>query len=92
MPRGAAVDAPNPFFPVGTALKGHEFHYSRVTAGLERVTSVYATRRGTGLGHGRDGLVLGNVLASYAHLHAGGAGAWAQGLCRCALKLRRNQA
>jgi cobyrinic acid a,c-diamide synthase len=87
-----AVDTPNPFFPVGSTLKGHEFHYSHVTAGLERVTSVYAARRGTGCGHGRDGLVVGNVLASYAHLHAGGATGWAQRLCGCALKLRRTQA
>ncbi len=26
----AVVDAPNPFFPVGTVLRGHEFHNSRL--------------------------------------------------------------
>jgi cobyrinic acid a,c-diamide synthase len=83
------VDAPNPFYPVGTALRGHEFHYSRVSAGLDRVTSAYAVTRGTGCGNGRDGLVVGNVLASYAHLHASGTPEWAHHLCRCALRRRR---
>jgi cobyrinic acid a,c-diamide synthase len=86
------VDAPNPFFPAGTSLRGHEFHYSRIVAGLDRVASAYQVARGTGCGGGRDGLTVGNVLASYTHLHASGAPAWAASLCRCAQKLRRTQA
>ena len=30
------VDGANPFFPVGTTLRGHEFHYSRVAGGAGR--------------------------------------------------------
>ncbi|HEY3359259.1 MAG TPA: cobyrinate a,c-diamide synthase [Polyangia bacterium] len=88
----ATIDAPNPFFPVGTALRGHEFHYSRVVAGAAALPTAYAMTRGTGCGNGRDGLVAGNVLASYTHLHAAGVPAWAQSLCRCAARSRRTQA
>jgi cobyrinic acid a,c-diamide synthase len=78
------VDTENAFFPVGTKLRGHEFHYSRIVAGQEQVASAYAVRRGVGCFAGRDGLIRKNVLASYAHLHAGGIPAWGARLCRAA--------
>jgi cobyrinic acid a,c-diamide synthase len=79
------VDGANPFFPVGTTLRGHEFHYSRVTSGVDDMTFAYRVTRGTGCGHQRDGMVAGNVLASYTHLHAAGVPGWADNLYRCAL-------
>jgi cobyrinic acid a,c-diamide synthase len=82
------VDAENPFFPVGTSLRGHEFHYSRIVAGQDRVASAYAVRRGIGCSAGRDGLTANNVLASYAHLHAGGIPEWGAHLCRAARSFR----
>lgn len=85
----ATVDTPNPYFPLGMRLRGHEFHYSRVIDPAETVTSVYAMNRGTGCGMGRDALVVGNVLASYTHLHARGVPEWAWHLCRAALRHRR---
>jgi cobyrinic acid a,c-diamide synthase len=85
------ADRANPFFPVGMALRGHEFHYSRVTRGLDQVTSAYSVTRGIGCGGGRDGLVVGNVLASYIHLHASGVPAWARHLCRRASRYRRTK-
>jgi len=80
----ATVDRANPFFPVGTRLLGHEFHYSRVAdpAGGE---TAFAVERGAGLGRGRDGLAVGNVVATYMHLHALGTPAWAGGLVQAAL-------
>jgi len=30
------VDQPNPFFPTGLVLHGHEFHYSRISLGINR--------------------------------------------------------
>ena len=87
----ATVDRANPFFPVGTVLRGHEFHYSRVTDGVDRITTAYAMNRGTGCGQGRDALLVGNVLASYTHLHARGVPEWARYLCRCALGHRRTR-
>jgi cobyrinic acid a,c-diamide synthase len=88
------VDAENPFFPLGTTLRGHEFHYSRVATGADRVTFAYRMTRGTGCGPGndgqpRDGMMAGNVLASYTHLHAAGVAGWADNLCRCARANRR---
>jgi cobyrinic acid a,c-diamide synthase len=81
----ATVDRPNPFFPLGTRLLGHEFHYSRV-AGAVRGDTVLGVDRGAGLGHGRDGLCVHNVVATYMHLHALGTGGWASGLVRAALR------
>jgi len=75
------VERENPFYPVGTELKGHEFHYSRVTnldggeAGL-----TFLMRRGRGIAGGRDGFTAGNVLATYCHVHARGAPQWAEAL------------
>jgi cobyrinic acid a,c-diamide synthase len=81
-PRGhgyvsARVEAENPWFGRGTALRGHEFHYSRVVGGADRSAAVLRLDRGTGLGEGRDGIAVGNVWASYLHLHALGTPGWA---------------
>ncbi|MFO7693703.1 MAG: cobyrinate a,c-diamide synthase [Vicinamibacterales bacterium] len=77
------VDAANPFFPVGTRLRGHEFHYSRIV-GTAAIRSAMQLDRGTGIGAGRDGFVQGSVWASYAHLHALGAPEWAPGMVAAA--------
>jgi cobyrinic acid a,c-diamide synthase len=86
----AEVKAPNPFFPVGSQLRGHEFHHSRLrqipAASQHPVYPAYRLLRGSGLsgsragGEPEDGLVYRNVLASYIHLHAGGSPDWAPGL------------
>jgi cobyrinic acid a,c-diamide synthase len=79
----AVVDVVNPFFPVGTRLRGHEFHYSRIVETANR-SSVLRVERGTGLGNGRDAIVAGRVWASYLHLHALGTPEWARGLVAAA--------
>jgi cobyrinic acid a,c-diamide synthase len=76
------VDRPNPFFPVGLELRAHEFHYSRIAG--QPADTVCAVLRGTGCGGGRDAIVIDQVWASYAHLHAAGAPAWADGMIRAA--------
>jgi cobyrinic acid a,c-diamide synthase len=81
----AMVDRQNPFFPVGTRLVGHEFHYSRVASDALSLEAVLSVERGVGLGQGRDGLAVGNVVASYLHLHALGTPEWAPALVRAAL-------
>ncbi len=83
----ATVDRENPFFPVGTRLLGHEFHYSRVVGTLGAPTAL-ALERGTGLGMGRDGLAVDNVIATYLHLHALGTPGWATALVDAALRTR----
>ncbi len=77
------VDAANAFFPVGTRLRGHEFHYSRIV-GSPVIQSALHLDRGTGIGAGRDGFVQGAIWASYAHVHALGAPEWASGMVAAA--------
>lgn len=78
------VDAPNPFFPQGAVLRGHEFHYSRIVSCSETVTSACAVLRGTGCFAGRDGLVAQNAFAAYTHLHAAATPQWPAGILAAA--------
>lgn len=73
----------NPYFPRGTRLKGHEFHYSRLhpEPGPDVPLAFHMTR-GAGISGQRDGFVYKNVLATYTHLHALGALEWAPALVR----------
>lgn len=77
------VDAPNPFFPLGTCLRGHEFHYSCLAENTEARTAC-AVLRGAGCLPGRDALVTQNVFAAYTHLHAAATPEWAQGVINAA--------
>lgn len=76
--RGRVTGA-NPYFARGTEIRGHEFHYSRVTH-RGPAELAYRLERGRGIDEGRDGLVVGNLLAAYTHLHAAGAPGWAAAL------------
>ncbi|HET8538542.1 MAG TPA: cobyrinate a,c-diamide synthase [Anaeromyxobacter sp.] len=84
----ATVDGWNPFFPVGTRLLGHEFHHSRV-AWCAGADTTLAVERGTGLGGGRDGLVVGGVVATYMHLHALSTPGWAESVVRAGRRFAR---
>ena len=84
----ATVDRGNEFFPRGTSLRGHEFHYSRVVAGVDTAASVLDVARGTGIGDGRDGIARGRVWASYMHLHALSTPGWADGFLDLAARYR----
>jgi cobyrinic acid a,c-diamide synthase len=75
----AVADRDNAFFPAGTRLVGHEFHYSRVVSGGDRGLGVLRVERGQGIGEGRDGIARDRVFASYLHLHAGATPGWADG-------------
>lgn len=74
------VDKPNPFYPVGLTLRGHEFHYSRVVLTRESPPTACTVRRGAGCYGGRDGITCANTWASYTHIHALGTPEWASGL------------
>ncbi len=85
----AEVDRQNPFFPVGTKLKGHEFHYSRIISRKpDGEDTAFRILRGTGMGHKRDGLCRGNILAAFTHLHALGTPEWAAGMVAAARRYR----
>lgn len=83
------ADRPNPFFPEGTVLRGHEFHYSAIVDGHQNVTTALAVRRGTGCFDKRDGIVYKNVFACYLHLHAAGAPEWTRGMIHRARAFRQ---
>jgi cobyrinic acid a,c-diamide synthase len=84
------VAGDNPFFPAGTILKGHEFHYSRITPDPAADTPMaFRATRGTGMGGQREGLLCHNVLATYTHLHALGSPQWAPSLVQRAREYHR---
>ena len=75
------VEGENPYFPVGSEIKGHEFHYSRVRkwSGDDK-DLVFHMQRGAGIHEDRDGMLYKNVLATYTHIHALGNPGWAKAL------------
>jgi len=79
------IDRDNPFFPIGTELRGHEFHYSKISSGGDLSETAGAVVRGSGTGNGRDGIVVGRVWASYLHVHASASPHWATGFLAQAL-------
>jgi cobyrinic acid a,c-diamide synthase len=81
------ADEPNPFFPVGTTLKGHEFRYSRVLR-CGPLRTAFRVARGYGFDGQREGLIYRNVLATFTHVHASGAPEWADALVRRAAACR----
>lgn len=82
------VSKANPFLKRGLELKGHEFHYSKVTRvdTGDGVSFAYRMLRGEGIADGMDGLMFKNVLATYTHIHALGFPEWAEGMIRAARK------
>ena len=82
------VDSPNPYYPVRTKIRGHEFHYSRIVAAASLPPTACAVLRGTGCSESRDGILVENVWASYAHVHAAATIRWAQGLLTQARNFR----
>lgn len=64
--RTATATTPSPVGGVGTALRGHEFHYSTVEPAGEALELVSRWgRRG-------DGFATPSLLATYLHVHPGG--------------------
>jgi cobyrinic acid a,c-diamide synthase len=61
----------------GATLRAHEFHYSSIENLPADLRYAYAVRRGHGIDGRHDGIVVNNVLASYAHLRSAGGNLWA---------------
>jgi cobyrinic acid a,c-diamide synthase len=80
------VVAANPFYPSGSVLMGHEFHYSCCeTGGAGREgTYALAMERGKGMSGGADGLLVRNTWGSYFHMHPLGGSGWAGNFVRAA--------
>jgi cobyrinic acid a,c-diamide synthase len=72
------VDHPNPYYPVGQIIKGHEFHYSKpIMTRKEGVKFIFNVSRGNGIIDQRDGICKKNLLATYTHVHGAGFPQWA---------------
>jgi len=76
----AQVDEPNPFYAVGSSIRGHEFHYSAPLEASLPMKSCMKVGTGVGLGGARDGLIRANTLACYTHIHADGVKNWASAM------------
>jgi cobyrinic acid a,c-diamide synthase len=85
------VEKENPFYPVGTVLHGHEFHYSAVASISENGSAFTAFRmkRGHGIKNKMDGICYKSVFATYTHIHALGATEWVNGLINKAKEFKR---
>ncbi len=58
-------------------VRGHEFHHSSLEDVDPSVAYAYRVQRGHGTDGTHDGVVVHNLLASYAHLREGAGSAWA---------------
>ena len=79
----------NPWFPAGSCIKGHEFHYSRlINSG--NLSTVFNIKRGHGINGTMDGIVYKNMLASYLHINALGTPKWAESFISLALNFAKS--
>jgi cobyrinic acid a,c-diamide synthase len=67
---------PRPNVPA-KQIKAHEFHYSSIENLPANSQFAYHVERGYGIDGKRDGLIVHNLLASYAHLRTIGSCYWA---------------
>lgn len=63
----------SPLGPVGTAFRGHEFHYSSLESEPDTDThrAAYMVEKRKGPGFRPEGWISANTLASYIHIHFG---------------------
>ncbi|AYK14320.1 MAG: Ni-sirohydrochlorin a,c-diamide synthase [Methanosarcina flavescens] len=76
----------------GNSFKGHEFHHSEIVEIPEDAEFAITLSRGTGIKNYRDGLISGNTLGSYAHLHGVAYRDLADSLVEAARKFRESRA
>jgi len=70
-------DFPWPGDGAPAAVRAHEFHHSSLDNLGPETRFAYRVRRGHGIDGRHDGVVVGNLLASYAHRHSAGVDGWA---------------
>ena len=85
------VNKSNPFFEIGTVIKGHEFHYSGPVAGQDIPSGCMEVVTGSGIDKGSDGLTIKNTLACYTHIHADGMKQWALSLVKKAGEYKKSR-
>jgi cobyrinic acid a,c-diamide synthase len=58
-------------------MPAHEFHHSRLENIEGEPRFAYQVIRGAGIAEKQDGIIVGNTLATYAHMRSVGANPWA---------------
>lgn len=87
-----AADEENPFFPVGSTITGHEFHYCRILSRRDNdVHTAFNVLKGTGIDGRREGLCRNNILAGFTHVHALGTPRWADAVIDRAVEYRQTK-
>ncbi|MDA8101092.1 MAG: cobyrinate a,c-diamide synthase [Nitrospiraceae bacterium] len=81
----------NPFFPIGTILRGHEFHYSHIVRIDGDLPMIYTMQRGRGIDGRSDGILFKNVVGTYTHVMATGTPQWAAGIVSAARTYRSSR-
>lgn len=64
---GYSVGGPS-VAPVGTKIRGHEFHYSKLDPDRDAKYAINLSR-GTGISDGHDGIFIENCMGSYTHAY-----------------------
>ena len=70
-------------------IAAHEFHYSSLENLPEGLEFAFRVTRGHGVDGRRDGIVIGNLLATYCHLRGAGKRGWARALVGAARRRAR---
>lgn len=77
--------------PAGTCVRGHEFHYSRMTGAEEGHDPVYTVSGRLGLEEAEEGFSVEGALGSYIHLHWGSNPTAARSLVEACSRYRNKQ-
>jgi cobyrinic acid a,c-diamide synthase len=86
------VNRPNPYFELGSQVRGHEFHYSHVLEWRGRAEDlIFRMIRGAGFDGTGDGICYKNTLATYSHIHASGTPSWAEAMVRASSLYREKR-
>jgi len=80
----------NPFYDVGTILRGHEFHYSRPVLADKGNSGKLSCRviRGRGFDGQFEGVIFKNIFGTYTHIHALEHPEWAIRMVKIAIEYR----
>ncbi len=76
------------WFKTDRLIKGHEFHYSRLSNLEAGIKYNYTIQRGTGIDGKHDGIIHHNILAAYTHIHSTVVPEWAPGFVETVYQLK----
>jgi cobyrinic acid a,c-diamide synthase len=89
----AKIKEKNPYFELGTFIKGHEFHYSKPLEIKfnEDIKFVFELEKGTGFDGKLDGILYKNLLATYTHIHIFSVKCWATNFLKKAKEFKEQK-